>query len=113
MRIILLLGISILINFSLSGCVSPGGGLSVTSALPRTFTTENILKIRQGMSSDEILSMFGPPKNVSSSICGGLVGEKWRCTTWEYGDFPYDRASFTFNDDNGSLLLNSFDIHRD
>ena len=65
------------------------------------------------MSSDEILKLFGEPKSVRSSVCGGLVGDSWRCTTWEYGDFPYDNAKFTFSGEHGSYKLNGFDIKRD
>ncbi|MCW9014471.1 MAG: hypothetical protein OQL06_11870 [Gammaproteobacteria bacterium] len=65
------------------------------------------------MSSDEILTLFGTPKSVSSAVCGGLTGTTWKCTTWKYGDLFYDNASFTFSGDHGSYRLNSFDIDRD
>ena len=83
-----------------------------TSALPSTFTTENIMKIHQGMSSDEILTLFGEPKSISAAICGRPPNQ-WTCTTWKYGEFPYDRASFTFSGEHGSLILNNFDVDRD
>lgn len=71
------------------------------------------MKIHQGMSSDEIIKMFGTPKNVSQSVCGSNTGHPWTCTTWEYGQFPYDRASFTFSGDSpNELKLNNFDIDR-
>ena len=64
------------------------------------------------MSSNKILEMFGAPKNVSQAVCGATVGKPWACTTWEYGDIPYEWASFTFAGGGGSLILNNFDIHR-
>ena len=76
------------------------------------FTSENVLKVHQGMSSNRVLEMFGAPKNVSQSVCGASVGKPWACTTWEYGEAPYEWASFTFAGGNGSLILNSFDVHR-
>jgi hypothetical protein len=76
------------------------------------FTSENVLKIHQGMSSNKILDMFGAPKNVSQAVCGASVGKPWACTTWEYGDVPYEWASFTFSGGSKSLILNSFDVHR-
>jgi hypothetical protein len=80
--------------------------------LPLSFTTENVMKIHQGMGSDEILAMFGTPKNVSQTVCGANVGHPWNCTTWEYGEFP-NSESFTFRAiDGGSSVLNNFDIHR-
>jgi hypothetical protein len=76
------------------------------------FTTENIMKVHQGMGSNEILEMFGAPKNVRQSVCGGAVGKPWNCTTWEYRGFLSDsRASFTFSGKSGSLILNNFDVH--
>lgn len=87
--------------------------LSSCSTLPGTFTTEKVMKIHQGMSSDEIITMFGTPRNVSQSVCGSNTGHSWTCTTWEYGQFPYDRASFTFSGDSpNQLKLNNFDIDR-
>lgn len=82
-----------------------------TSRLPASFNTENIMKVHQGMSSNEVLAMFGTPKSVESAVCGSGTGQ-WNCTTWKYGEFPYDRASFTFNGSPDSLILNNFSIDR-
>lgn len=70
------------------------------------------MKIREGMTSNEILTTFGQPKNVSQTVCGGATGNPWKCTTWEYGEFPYDRASFTFREESNSLILNNYKIDR-
>ncbi len=95
------------------GILSACATLSTTSTLPATFSTENIMKIHQGMSSKEVLTMFGPPKSVGQAVCGANVGHAWTCTTWEYGQFPYDRASFTFEGRSvDSLLLNDFKVDR-
>jgi hypothetical protein len=82
------------------------------ATLPKSFTTDNVMNVYQGMASDRILEMFGTPKNVSQAVCGASTGKPWTCTTWEYGEFPYDRASFTFASDTGSLILNNFEVHR-
>ncbi len=97
-----------LISLSLASCAT----LHSTSTLPSTFSTENIMKIHQGMSSDEILTLFGKPKSISVSVCGRDPNQ-WTCTTWEYGEFPYDRASFTFSGEHDSLKLNDFKVDRD
>jgi hypothetical protein len=76
------------------------------------YTADNIMKVHRGMKSDKILEMFGAPKDVSQSICGGAVGTPWACTTWVYRDSLYDGASFTFSGESGSLVLNDFNIHR-
>ena len=84
-----------------------------SSYLPNTFTTENIMSVRQGMTSEKIAELFGAPKSINTSVCGAGVGEKWNCTTWKYGEFPYDEASFIFNvQSSGAMILNSFDIKR-
>jgi len=107
MRIIFALPISLL----LASCATIPTSTS-KSALPSSFTTENIMKVHQGMRSNEILQLFGEPKNISSAVCG-RVPNQWTCTTWEYGNSPYGRARFTFSGKHGSYVLNDFDVDRD
>ena len=80
--------------------------------LPTAFTTETVLRVRQGIGSEEILRLFGLPGSVRQAVCGTATGSPWTCTTWEYGEFPYDRASFTFASRDGFLVLNNFDVQR-
>lgn len=99
------------------GTNSAGSSRGVTAAerpvnAMSRFTTENIMKIHQGISSEKVLEMFGAPKNISQAVCGASVGKPWTCTTWEYGEIPYEWATFTFAGNNGSLKLNNFDVHR-
>ncbi len=110
MRIFMTLFFLGFICVSLSACVT--NGANPFSALPATFTTENIMQVHQGMSSDEILAIFGEPKSVDVAVCG-MPPNQWTCTTWEYGEFPYERASFTFNGKHDSLRLNNFEVERD
>lgn len=71
--------------------------------------SENMLKIKIGMSSGEILKIFGPPRNISKQVCGAL--NRWTCTTWEYGDIIEDWATFTFSGEK-KMILNDFQIKR-
>lgn len=80
-----------------------------TSSL--NFTTENMMKVHQGMNSNEILAMFGEPKNINVNVCG-MPPKQWNCTTWEYDVFPDGNASFTFSGSHNSLVLNDFNIDR-
>jgi hypothetical protein len=80
--------------------------------LPAFFTTENVMQVHQGIGSEEIAKLFGIPKSVRQAVCGAATGNPWTCTTWEYGEFPYDRASFTFASRDGSLVLNNFEVTR-
>lgn len=86
--------------------------LSACSTLPPAFTTENVMQVRQGMSSDEILAMFGEPKSIDVRVCGERPNH-WNCTTWEYGESGYHSASFTFSGEHDSLTLNNFNVDRD
>ncbi len=89
------------------------GFLTACSTLPMSFTSDNIMKVHQGMSSSEVLTMFGKPKSVTQTTCGGSTGKPWACTVWGYGEFPYDRATFMFSGDTpDSLILNNFEINK-
>lgn len=94
-----------LISLSLSSC-------SAVLTPPAAFTNENIMKVRQGMSSDEILTLFGKPQDISVDVCGKPPNQ-WNCTTWEYEGFFDERASFTFAGEYDSLILNNFSVDRD
>jgi hypothetical protein len=70
-----------------------------------------MMKVHPGMSSRDILKMFGTPRNVSQEICGGATKTAWTCTTWNYGSWGEGWASFTFSGDTpDKLILNNFDI---
>jgi hypothetical protein len=111
MRIFTVLFFLCLSSLSLSSCADLSEGDFSTSALPSGFTSENLMKVHQGMTSEEVLAMFGEPKSVDVSVCG-MPPKQWNCTTWEYGEFPYDRASFTFSGKHDSLRLNNFSVDR-
>jgi hypothetical protein len=110
-----ILATTAIVTIALTGCATtqerPFSANVTTPEMPPSTNTENILKIHAGMTSDKILEMFGPPKSVRQSVCGGAVGKPWTCTTWEYGEYG-ELASFTFSGDRGSLILNNFDVHR-
>ena len=74
------------------------------------FSTENIMKLKTHMSSDEIIKMFGEPRYYIT-ICGEKMAGKVD-TFWKYGDYSSGRASFTFYEKDGKLYLNDYDIDR-
>ena len=82
------------------------------STLPTMFTNEKLMKVHQGMSSDEILALFGQPQDIDVRVCG-MPPSQWTCTTWGYEVFPEGNASFTFAGKPDSLILNNFDVDRD
>ena len=92
--------------------LAESGDVEAQSTLPRGFTTENIMKVRAGMTSGEIVQLFGNPKSISSTTCGAGAGKPWQCIIWRYGEFAYQSASFYFNREGDTLYLSSFDINR-
>ena len=101
MRIFTVLFFLCLSSLLLSSCAELSESDFSTNALPSGFTSENLMQVHQGMSAKEVLA----------SVCG-MPPKQWNCTTWEYGEFPYDRASFTFSGKHNSLILNDFSVDR-
>lgn len=93
-----------LVSLSLASC-------SAALTSPSAFTNENVMKLHQGMSSDDILTLFGKPQNISVSVCG-TPPNQWTCTMWEYEGFFDERANFTFAGEHDSLILNNFNVDR-
>lgn len=79
--------------------------------MPNKFTTENVMKVKQGMSSNEIIELFGEPQSVGASVCG-MQPDQWTCTTWKYEEFPNTRGRFVFAGEADSLVLNNFSINK-
>ena len=93
--------------------LAESGDVEAQSTLPRGFTTENIMKVRAGMTSGEIVQLFGNPKSISSTTCGAGAGKPWQCIIWRYGDRSHQSGNFYFSTDNDVMLLNNFDIDRE
>ncbi len=86
----------ILILFFLSSCYST------------QFTQSNIMKLKVGMTSEEVIKIFGNPYKTEASTCGGAYGRPWRCIIWKYGEW---KPRLTFQTDSyGNLTLNSWDL---
>lgn len=41
-------------------------------------------ELEQFMTQEQVREILGPPDNTKGSLCGGLVGEKWKCVIWVY-----------------------------
>lgn len=102
MRAFTTLSFLCLANLAMSSC----------STLPTMFTNESLMKVHQGMSSDEILALFGQPQDIDIRVCG-MPPSQWTCTTWGYEVFPEGNARFTFAGEPDSLILNNFDVDRE
>ena len=71
------------------------------------FTVDKLMTVHQGMSSDEILELFGKPESIDISVCG-KDPKQWTCTTWEYRDFIFGKEiEFVFSGSPNALKLNN------
>lgn len=102
MRIFITLSFLCLTSLTLLAC----------STMPTSFPNEKIMEVHQGMGSEEILTMFGEPKNIRVAVCG-MPPSTWNCTTWEYDVFPEGYAYFRFSGEHDALVLNDFNVDRD
>jgi hypothetical protein len=80
--------------------------LLLSSCYTSRFTPDNALKLKVGMTSAEVVAIFGKPKKTSAMTCGSSTSRPWSCILWYYGDYtPY----FTFQQgEDGVLYLNSW-----
>jgi hypothetical protein len=81
------------------------------STFSQAVNDKNIMKLKDGMSSDEIIKMFGSPHKVRDTTCGG--NSPWNCIIWQYEDeWSGKEATFYFRKENGKKVLNSYDIEK-
>lgn len=91
---------------ALSGCETSTQIAKATT----NFSTENVLKVREGMLEEEIVALFGYPDSVRSMTCS----LRNKCKAWEYEqDRPRVRAMFVFENVGNSWVIDDFDIRRD
>ena len=80
--------------------------LLLSSCYSLKFTSDNVMKLRVGMTSDEVIEIFGKPMSTKATTCGTSTGDPWGCILWYYGEYkPY----FIFSEIGGVLFLNSWE----
>lgn len=96
--------ISLFLAIFLAGC-------AYSSA---SFNEANIDKLRIGMSSAEVRSIFGAPSEVRTAVCGAnTAGGTWVCETWKYSTFnAYITNDFVFNVKEDGKFLNNWNVRR-
>jgi hypothetical protein len=56
------------------------------------------LRLKQGMSEQEVLNALGQPTNTKlSTSCGRLVGQPYTCQIWVYGHFAINSVVIYFD----------------
>ena len=49
------------------------------------FTSDNVMRLKVGMTTDEVITLFRRPNRIERSTCGGKTpGGPWPCIVWEY-----------------------------
>lgn len=80
--------------------------LLLSSCYPLKFTSDNVLKLRVGMTSNEVIEIFEKPMKTKATTCGSATDNPWGCIIWYYGEYePY----FVFSEIGGVLFLNSWE----
>lgn len=100
-----LLGISIIMVYLLSCSVSQN---SISSS--QGFSQENIMKIREFMTTDEIKSLFGNPRRVESETFGTRTKNPWQALIWYYDNKYYSTKKFVFAQYGDQLILQNWEV---
>jgi len=82
--------------------------LLISACYSTRFSSENVMKLKVGMSDAEVVAIFGYPSRTSANTCGQGLGKPWTCIHWYYGKWT-PKLTFQQNTD-GSLSLNGWDI---
>ena len=86
-----------------------------------TFTSTNVMKLRIGMTTTEVVALFGAPDRIERSTCGGKTPSgPWPCIMWEYDvEQSYDGGlatmktnTVTFDANFDPPKLNNWTIER-
>jgi hypothetical protein len=82
--------------------------LLLSSCYELRFTSNNVIKLKTGMTSTEVIEIFGKPKRTSATTCGTAAGKPWSCIIWYYGDIT--PSLFFSEGPDGVLYLNSWNM---
>lgn len=97
-----------------AGCATAG----LQSRHP-SFTADRVLALKIGMTTDEVVAVFGRPDRTRVMTCGSQTPSPWQCLIWEYDMGPHPRGRYqsisntnrlTFSVDGNAPRLNNWDI---
>jgi hypothetical protein len=82
--------------------------LLLSSCYAAKFTPDNQLKLKPGMTSTEVMGIFGKPMKTSATTCGASTSNPWPCIVWYYGDVT---PMLIFSQEkDGVLYLNGWNM---
>lgn len=82
--------------------------LLLSSCYASKFTSDNAMKLKPGMTSTEVIEIFGKPMKTEATTCGSATNNPWTCIIWRYGEYS-PRLTFEQGKD-GVLYLNSWSM---
>jgi hypothetical protein len=84
-----------------------GSSRSAKTEEPTSFSRENIVKLRVGMTSEEVVEIFGLPLKTEANVCGETTASPWTCITWWYNSKSLAQSTrMVFEVHNETLYLN-------
>jgi hypothetical protein len=66
------------------------------------------MKLKVGMTSNEVIEIFGKPMKTGANTCGSSTSKPWTCIIWYYGD--YTPSLYFQQGADGILYLNSWNM---
>lgn len=74
------------------------------------FTADRVLGLSVGLTTDEVIALFGRPDRPQATTCGSKSGSPWQCLIWEYDFGSYKTNRLYFSMDFSPPRLNNWDI---
>lgn len=59
----------------------------VVALLAGAPSKEQMLKLEEGMTTEQVTALLGQPDATESGTCGQATKKPWPCRTWRYGWF--------------------------
>lgn len=74
------------------------------------FTQEKIMKLRTGMTSEEIAILFGNPRRTETKTVGQGTKEPWQAIFWYYDSKYLSTKYFVFWQEGTQLTLQHWEV---
>ena len=73
------------------------------------FTSDRVLGLRVGLTTDEVIALFGQPDRTEATTCGSQSGSPWQCLIWEWDLGPNKKGRHEYSS-NINRLYFSMDL---
>jgi len=72
------------------------------------FTTTNMLKIETGMTSTEVIEIFGPPDRTGAETYGSKTKNPWKALVFKYNMGPHPDGVFQTMDNINTFAFSDY-----